>query len=223
VGRVGEVRASADPREAARSDGLHERRKDRRVPHSPDEARAEHDGLEAVAVRRDDDLLGLRLGRAVQRLGVRSQGLRLVDAHQRLPRHQLRLGADVDEAADPRGARGVERVAGARDVAALELGAAPPLAQMRRRVERELAALGTGAHRVGVVEVAAHRLGAPLGHDRGRPLGARKPADAPAVAGEALDQASADEPRATGHERGARAAVHRPTLSARRPQPNVNA
>ena len=52
VGGVGDVAAAADPGEAARFDRRDHLRQQRRVALAPDEARAQGDGLEALARRR---------------------------------------------------------------------------------------------------------------------------------------------------------------------------
>ena len=170
---------AADPREAALLDRLHEARQDRRVARAPHEPGPDDDGLEAVAVGVADDLLGLRLGGRVQGLRVGAQGSVLVHVHERLAGHQPRLGADVHEAAHAGGATRLDRVARALHVGALELLARAPLTEVRRGVEGDVRALGAGPHRLGVVEVAAHRLGA----GRARPSPPRRrsaPARAPA-------------------------------------------
>jgi hypothetical protein len=59
-----------------------------------------------------------------------------------------------------------------------------------------------------VAEVAAHGLGAADAHGVGGAVGAGEGADAPAVAGEPLDQAPADEAGATGDEGGWHGAQH---------------
>ena len=103
----------------------------------------------------------------VERLRVGPQRRGLVDVHERLAGDQRRLGADVDEAAHAGLAAG--RAARSRvpvDVAALELLPRAPLAEVGgERGRRRSQPRGAGAHRGGVVEVAAHRLGA----ERARP------------------------------------------------------
>ena len=168
VGRRGAVPAAADPREAPGADHLGHRRQQRRVAAAPDEARAHDDGLEAVAVGLDHRLLGARLGRGVQRRRVEAQRRALVDLDQRLAREQRGLGADVDEAPHAGLARGGQRVARALHVAALEVRALAPVAEVGGAVEGDLAAGGAGGHRGGVVEVAAHGLGAVLATARPR-------------------------------------------------------
>ena len=88
-----------------------------RVAGAPDEARAQHDGLEAVGARGSHRLLGKRLCRRVERLRIRPQGCRLVDLSQRLAGEQRGLGAAMDEAPYARLAAAGERVLRPGDVA----------------------------------------------------------------------------------------------------------
>ena len=107
-------------------------------------------------------LLGLRLGRRVERLRVGPQRRRLVDVHERLAGQQRRLGADVDEAphARPR-AQAVERVARARRRCRARTPPAGPTRRGGRRAWKATSQPAAPARmRRAVAEVAAHRLGA---------------------------------------------------------------
>ena len=148
---------AADPGEAPAADQLDHHRQQRRVADAPHEARAHDDRLEAIAVGGHDGLLGARLGRAVEGGRVGAQRRRLVDVDERLAGEQRRLGADVDEAAHAGVGAGPQCVARALDVAALEVLPPAPVAEHRGRVKCELAALGAGAHRRDVREVARAR------------------------------------------------------------------
>ena len=107
---------------------------------------------------------------------------------QRLAGHQRRLGAAVDEAPTPASAQAGERVAGALDVAALEVLPRPPLAEVGGEVEGGGAAGGAGGERGAVAEVAAHRLGAEALDLGGRGVGAGQRPHRPAFGDQALDQ-----------------------------------
>ena len=74
--------------------------------------------------------------------------------------------------------------------------------------KHDVGALHAGDQRAEVAELAAHGLGAADAHGVGGAVGAGEGADAPAVAGEPLDQAPADEARAAGDEGGWHGAQH---------------
>ena len=157
---VVEVRWRPPPIQAKRPllDRRDERGQDRRVARAPHEARPHDDRLEAVAVRVAHRLLGHRLGGGVERPSSPAAAER--------PRSRSR--AARPPAAPPRCRRarsaarprrgGLERVARAADVDRARTPRACPTRRGGRRRGRRLGALGAGAHRVDVVEVAAHRL-----------------------------------------------------------------
>ena len=190
VGRVGDVAAAADPGPFARLDRLHHLRQQRRVALAPDEAGPHDDGLEALAARVADRLLGLRLGRRVGRRRVGSQRRRLVDPDQRLAGHQRRLGAAVDEAPHPRLGAGGEHVARALDVAALEVLPRRPTrrawAARWKAVSQPAAAAASEPRspispRTGSAPSAATRCGGLLGaRQRPHRRGLRRPGARPA-------------------------------------------
>jgi len=154
------------------------------------------------------ELLGHRLRGAVVGLRVGTQGDALVSVVERLAGNDGGLRAHVDEAAHAGVPAGVEHVARALHVDALELLPGSPFAEPGRRVEGQLAALGALAHRGDVLQVAAHGLGTGVGHLGGRFLGARQGAHAVASLHEAADQGLTDEARAAGHERGSCGRIH---------------
>ncbi len=96
----------------------------------------------------------MRLGSRVRGGGVGPERQRLVTLHDRLAGEDRRLGPAVDEAADAGRAGRLERVARAIDVDPLEVLAGAPLLDMRRQVERGLAALGTPVMALDVAQVA---------------------------------------------------------------------
>ena len=142
VGGRGAVAPSADPREAPALDHPHHRRKQRRIADAPREAGTDDHRLEAVPVRGQHQLLGARLGGAVQRRRVRAQRCCLVDAHQRLAGEQRRLGTHVHKAPHAGLGARAQGIARALHVAAAEVLGLAPIAERRRGVERELAPLG---------------------------------------------------------------------------------
>ena len=103
VGDRGQVPTASDPGEASLLDHLPHHGHQGRIALPPDEARADHHRLEAVAVGVPHRLLGPRLGRRVGGLRVGPQRRGLVDVDQRLAGHQRRLGSAVDEAPHPGG------------------------------------------------------------------------------------------------------------------------
>ena len=119
--------------------------------------------------------------------------------------HQRRLGADVDEPLDARGAAGRDDGLGAVHVDAPELLPGPEVAEPGGRVERDVGAARAALERGRVEQVAAHGLRPGLAHLRLRLGRARERADRPAVGGEAADQGGADEAGAAGDERGGHA------------------
>src|SRR5205085_2190892 len=174
-----------------------------RVSGAPDEARPDHHGLESVAGGAAHRLLRAGLGRRVERLRVGSQRCGLVDVHQRVAGEQRRLGPHVNETADAGIPGGGQRVLGPDHVVPLELLGVAPVPEVGRGVERKLAALGAGAHRLALLEVAPDRGGPGLLDRRGRAIGAGERADAEAVAHQPPDQRATDEPGPSGDERRA--------------------
>ena len=117
--------------------------------------------------------------------------------------------AQVDEAADPGGRRGVQDVAGALGVDEPEAGAAVPVARDRGEVEDRVGPLEGGRQRVGPGDVALadldgvalagreaaeHLVGARLVPDEGE--------DAVTGVEEGRDEVTADEPVGAGDEDG---------------------
>ena len=127
---------------------------------------------------------------------------------ERLAVHQHRLGADVHGAAHRRGAAGAQHVAGALDVGGHDFVPRPEVLHLGGGVEGDVGALHARDQRAQVAELPAHGLGAADADGVGGAVGAGKGADAPAVAGEPLDQAPADEARAAGDEGGWHGAQH---------------
>jgi hypothetical protein len=199
--------AAGDPGEAAAAHELDHARQERRVAGAPDEARAHDDRLQALALGGDHGLLGARLGRAVERLRAGLQRRGLVDLHERAPGEQDGLGADVDEASHAGLGAGAQDVLRPLHVAALELLARARVAEHRGGVEGELAALGAGAQRGRVGQLPGRRLGAERAHALSRGIGTRERAHVVPLASQPLDQATADEARPTGYERGAHLGV----------------
>jgi hypothetical protein len=80
----------------------------------------------------------------------------------------------VHEAAHTSLRRGLERVASALDVAALEVLARAPVAKRCRGMKRKLATLRSGAHRRDIAKIAGNRLAATHTNPRGCVIRARK-------------------------------------------------
>ena len=175
-------------------------RQQRRVALAPDEARAHDHGLEALAAGVAHRQLGLRLGR---RVGGRESGRSGAVSSTWTSGSPAISAASVPQwtkRRTPASAQAAERVAGALDVAALEVLPRPPLAEVGGEVEGDVAAGGAGGERGAVAEVAAHRLGAERRDPRGGGVGAGQRPHRPSFGDQPLDQPAADEPGAAGDE-----------------------
>jgi hypothetical protein len=136
---------------------------------TPDEPRAQGDGLEALARRLPHGLLGFGLGRRVRGPRVRPQWRRLIDLNKWLAGHQRRLGAAVDEAPHAGLFAGGQHVPGANHVATLEFLPPSPLTEVGGEVEGDVGSIGAGRERCRVAELAPDRL-RPQGGDALRGL-----------------------------------------------------
>jgi hypothetical protein len=125
----------------------------------------------------------------------------------------------VNEPSHSRLATGVDHVARALHVQALEVRRVAPVLDLRRGVERELGTLRAGGERVAVVEIAADRLGAALTDARRGAVRAGQRADVPALARQPLDKRPAHEARAACHERGGHLSARREGRSRTRRPP----
>ena len=94
-------------------------------------------------------------------------------------------------------------------VRALEVLAPAPVAEHRRRVKRELAAGGGGPHRLDIGQIATDRPATALADPRRGLIRSGEATNRMPIGDQPLDQATANEPRATRDEHSA----HRLSLS----------
>ena len=146
--------------------------------------------------------------------------------------HQVRVGrhaGGVHEARHPRGARRRQQARGAADVGfGLRGVARAPVVGVGGGVEDGLGAGRGRAQRVGVAEVAAHRLGAQRRHGRIALLRPRQAAHADAVGHQFAHQVLAKEAGGAGDEdgghgriSGGRAMVPAPGQAGQRARPSI--
>ncbi|MBI2205500.1 MAG: hypothetical protein HYU41_16760 [Candidatus Rokubacteria bacterium] len=166
VSRVLDVRdvhlvpAVADDDDLAGACALHDARNQVVVAGAPDEVRPERRGQEVAAVRGDDGALGHGLRRRVARAVVLRIGQRLVGVFQVAPGEDDAGRARVHEPLNAARAAGVDDVARADDVRAVEGLPRTPEERQRRHVEHAVDADAGAVDGVPVLDIGLDHLGA---------------------------------------------------------------
>ena len=171
MGGRGHGLAAADPDPAAILRHAFDGGQQRCVTRPPDEARAQHHGLETRRIGIAHQLFRLRLGSAIGVWRVRRERIALIRAMDILPVNDGRLGPDMDEAFDPCRFRHFEHALRAEHVETVPRILRPPCLDIGGGVDHRVCA---GEMPGGdILKVAANRRAACCAYLCIRTFGAR--------------------------------------------------